>query len=167
MKNEQLKNFLIFKDLNEDEVSQFSTHLNKITVEKGSRFIVEGDKGDSIYLLLKGRVEINQALTLSMNKSETDDREKSIIVLTSDEYPQFGEMSIFSEGDTRTANVRAETSCILAQLHKTDLFNICELSPKVGYKVMRNLGQIITKNLVKANQNVLKLTTAFSLILDR
>ena len=32
---------------------------------------------------------------------------------------------------------------------------------------MRNLGRIISGNLVKANDNVLKLTTAFSLILDR
>ena len=32
---------------------------------------------------------------------------------------------------------------------------------------MRNLGRIISGNLVNANQNVLKLTTAFSLILDR
>ena len=41
------------------------------------------------------------------------------------------------------------------------------LNPEIGFLVMRNLGRIITKNLVKANQNVLKLTTAFSLILDR
>ena len=31
----------------------------------------------SIYLLLKGEAEINQALTLSVNKGESDKREKS------------------------------------------------------------------------------------------
>jgi len=52
-------------------------------------------------------------------------------------------------------------------LDKSDLYNICEKNPNIGFKVMRNLGRIISGNLIKANQNVLKLTTAFSLILER
>ena len=87
--------------------------------------------------------------------------------LSHKDYPQFGEMSIFSEGDVRTANVRAETNCVLAKMDKNELFKICDDNPELGFIVMRNLGRIITANLVKANQNVLKLTTAFSLILDR
>ena len=87
--------------------------------------------------------------------------------LTDRDFPQFGEMSIFSEGDVRTANVRAQTDCTLAKIDKEDLFKICNDNPKIGFLVMRNLGRIITQNLIKANQNVLKLTTAFSLILDR
>ena len=102
-----------------------------------------------------------------MNKGESDNREKAILKLTSEMHPQFGEMSIFNEGDRRTANVRAETTCTLARLDKSDLYTICDANPEIGYKVMRNLGRIISGNLVKANQNVLKLTTAFSLILDR
>ena len=76
-------------------------------------------------------------------------------------------MSMFNDGDRRTANVRAETACILVKLDKLDLYNNCEKNPNIGFKVMRNLGRIISGNLVKANQNVLKLTTAFSLILER
>ena len=118
-------------------------------------------------MLLEGEVQINQALTLSMNKSESDNREKAILKLSSDINPLFGEMSMFNDGDRRTANVRAETACILVKLDKLDLYNICEKNPNIGFKVMRNLGRIISGNLVKANQNVLKLTTAFSLILER
>ena len=87
--------------------------------------------------------------------------------LSEQDSPLFGEMAIFSEGDVRTANVRAESNCTLAKIHKRDLLKICDENPELGFIVMRNFGRIITKNLIKANQNVLKLTTAFSLILDR
>ena len=167
MNNNQLNLFQIFDDLNDDQISQFHSALKEVTIDKGKKFITEGEQGDSIYLLLSGSVEINQALTLSMNKGESDNREKAILKLTSEMHPQFGEMSIFNEGDRRTANVRAETTCTLARLDKSNLYSICDANPEIGYKVMRNLGRIISGNLVKANQNVLKLTTAFSLILDR
>ena len=167
MNNEQLKKFTIFSDLTDDELNHFDDALKEVQMEKGQQFITEGEEGDCIYLLLEGEVQINQALTLSMNKSESDNREKAILKLSSDINPLFGEMSMFNEGDRRTANVRAETACILVKLDKLDLYNICEKNPNIGFKVMRNLGRIISGNLVKANQNVLKLTTAFSLILER
>ena len=167
MNNNQLNQFQIFDDLNDDQISQFHTILKEVIIDKGEQFITEGDQGDSIYLLLSGSVEINQALTLSMNKGELDNREKAILKLSSEMHPQFGEMSIFNDGDQRTANVRAESNCTLARIEKSDLYSICDANPEIGYKVMRNLGRIISGNLVKANQNVLKLTTAFSLILDR
>jgi len=167
MNNEQLKKFTIFSDLTDDELNHFSDALKEVKMEKGQQFITEGEEGDCIYLLLEGEVEINQALTLSMNKSESDNREKAILKLSSDINPLFGEMSMFNEGDRRTANVRAETACVLVKLDKSDLYNICEKNPNIGFKVMRNLGRIISGNLIKANQNVLKLTTAFSLILER
>jgi len=167
MNNEQLKKFTIFSDLTDDELNHFSDALKEVKMEKGQQFITEGEEGDCIYLLLEGEVQINQALTLSMNKSESDNREKAILKLSSDINPLFGEMSMFNDGDRRTANVRAETTCVLVKLDKSDLYNICEKNPNIGFKVMRNLGRIISGNLVKANQNVLKLTTAFSLILER
>jgi CRP-like cAMP-binding protein len=167
MNNEQLKQFQIFEDLTDDQINQFHGALKSVEMEKGEQFITEGEEGDCIYLLLSGEVEINQALTLSMNKGKSDNREKAILKLSADIHPQFGEMSMFNEGDRRTANVRAESSCALARLDKSDLFSICDANPEIGYIVMRNLGRIISGNLVKANQNVLKLTTAFSLILDR
>ena len=51
----------------------------RLVIAEGENFIVEGDVGDSIYLLLKGNVRINQALTLSMHKGGLDNREKAII----------------------------------------------------------------------------------------
>lgn len=162
-----LKEFNIFSGLDDSEIKLFSDKVSPVKVSKGNNFIVEGDVGDSIFLLLEGEVEINQALTLSMNKSETDNREKAIIKLSSEIKPLFGEMSLFNEGDRRTASVKALSDCQLAKIIKSELFEVCDAHPATGYKVMQNLCRTLCGNLVKANQNVLKLTTAFSLILER
>ena len=167
MNTEKLNNYKIFEDLSDENINLFIDVLKEVKVDKGETFISEGDAGDSVFLLLKGDVEVNQVLTLSVNKGEIDRREKALVKLSSDDYPQFGEMSMFNEGDRRTANVKAKSNCTLGKITKENLFSICDKNPDVGYKIMRNLGRIISGNLVKANQNVLKLTTAFSLILDR
>ena len=167
MNSEKLKNYKIFEDLSNENINLFLDVIEEVKVDKEENFISEGDEGDSIFLLLKGEVEVNQVLTLSVNKGEIDKREKALIKLSSDDYPQFGEMSMFNEGDRRTANVKAKSNCTLGKINKENLFAIWDKNPDVGYKIMRNLGRIISGNLVKANDNVLKLTTAFSLILDR
>lgn len=162
-----LRDFSIFKGLDDTEIRPFANKASNVNVPTGDNFIVEGDVGDSIFLLLEGEVEINQALTLSMNKGEVDNREKAIIKLTSEIKPLFGEMSLFNDGDRRTASVKALSDCKLAKIKKEELFELCDAHPDTGYKVMQNLCRTLCGNLVKANQNVLKLTTAFSLILER
>ena len=73
----------------------------------------------------------------------------------------------FDKDDRRNASVTAITECELAQLMSDDLLAICDEFPDIGYKVMKNLAKILCKRLVETNQNVLKLTTAFSLVLER
>ncbi|HIM26393.1 MAG TPA: cyclic nucleotide-binding domain-containing protein, partial [Candidatus Marinimicrobia bacterium] len=83
----ELKQFQIFRNLDENEIILFQKKMRNINVPKGQNFIVEGDIGDSIYLLLEGQVRINQALTLSMHKGGLDNREKAIINLSADVKP--------------------------------------------------------------------------------
>tara|TARA_B110000438_G_scaffold29156_1_gene28238 strand:- start:422 stop:925 length:504 start_codon:yes stop_codon:yes gene_type:complete len=163
----ELKEFEIFKNLEDNEVSFFKEKMKKIIIPEGDNFIVEGDIGDSIYLLLKGNVRINQALTLSMHKRGLDNREKAIINLSANIKPLFGEMSLFDKEDRRSASVKAITECHLSQLMADDLFTICNNNTDIGYKVMKNLAKILSKKVLETNQNVLKLTTAFSLVLER
>ena len=163
----ELKQIEIFKNLSDKEVSLFKEKMKKISIPEGENFIVEGEVGDSIYLLLKGNVRINQALTLSMHKGGLDNREKAIINLSANMRPLFGEMSLFHKEDRRSASVKAITECQLSQLMKDDLFTICNNNNEIGYKVMMNLAKILSKKVLETNQNVLKLTTAFSLVLER
>ncbi|MBV54422.1 MAG: cyclic nucleotide-binding domain-containing protein [Candidatus Marinimicrobia bacterium] len=162
-----LGKFRVFSDLSEDQLDKFRKTAEIREFKAGTTIFEEGDVGDSLYLLLDGEVEINQALTMQLSKGDYDTREKSIIRLSSDISPCFGEMSLLGNDDKRTAGVRAISDCKMAVIMKDDLFSICTENPELGYIVMRNVAAIVTDNLIKANQNVLKLTTAFSLILEK
>ncbi|MBC8401935.1 MAG: cyclic nucleotide-binding domain-containing protein [Candidatus Marinimicrobia bacterium] len=167
MNTKNLKEFTLFQGLSDDELAEFKGVIREITVPSGKNFITEGEIGDSIFLLLDGEVEVNQALTLPMGKGSVDNREKAIIKLSSEIRPMFGEMSLFHDEDRRSASVKALTDCRLAKILKSDLFRICGGHSETGYKIMRNMCGVLCGNLVKANRNVLKLTTAFSLVLER
>ena len=48
MKNEQLKNYKIFEDLDDDQLKKLHPIIEKEKIEAGKRFIVEGDEGNSM-----------------------------------------------------------------------------------------------------------------------
>lgn len=161
-----LKEYEIFAGLSEEQIDKFCRVIQPIQFNKGDVIILEGDQGNSILLLLEGKVEISQALTLKTDVHQTDSREKSLITLSSDIHPFFGEMSLFSEDDKRSATVKATTTCGIARIDKNEFFRICDSYPEIGSKVMQNIARVLSRRLKQSNQNVLKLTTAFSLMIE-
>ncbi|PIS28159.1 MAG: hypothetical protein COT43_07200 [Candidatus Marinimicrobia bacterium CG08_land_8_20_14_0_20_45_22] len=156
----------IFGGLTEDQVHHFCTVTKMVEFKNGDVILQEGTPGHSILILLDGKVEISQALTLKTSAVQTDTREKSILALSSDQYPFFGEMSLFSDDDRRTATVKALSDCVLGRIAKEDFFSICHTQPEIGFQVMQNIAHVLSRRLKQANQNVLKLTTAFSLMIE-
>lgn len=164
---ENLGKFRLFQELTNEHLEEFRRVIEVRDYPADQAIFYEGEVGDSIYILLEGKVEINQALTLQLSRGDYDTREKSIINLTGDLFPVFGEMSLLGNDDKRSATVKAITDCKIGVIMKDDFFALCSSDPELGFRVMRNVASIVTDNLIKANQNVLKLTTAFSLILEK
>ena len=164
----QLKNYSIFKNLDEADIDSFLKKITLKTVKKNNTIIREGDEGNSILFLIEGDISITQALTLKTNKFDNiDNREKELIRIKSeDQNFTFGEISLLSENKKRTATVKSNCQCLIGELNFSDIFKICNTNPKTGYKIMHNIACIITKQLIQSNENVLKLTTAISLIVD-
>ena len=161
-----LSEFSIFNILTESQINDFIDSIKLDTVEKGHDIIKEGQDGNSLILLFDGEVSITKALTLMTNKTEIDTREKEMTKLVYTDRPVFGEMSLFDEDDKRTATITATTDCKIGILESHDFFKICDKDPSIGNIIMRNIAGILAKNLQKTNNQVLKLTTAFSLILE-
>jgi|TARA_B100000315_G_scaffold55625_1_gene49796 CRP-like cAMP-binding protein len=165
----QLKSFSVFQNITDEEAKYFFDITEEVRISEGNIFIKEGEVGDSIYMLVDGKVEVSQALTLNLDRQGKDHREKALTKFSGDQLPPplFGEMSLFNENDLRTANVKALTDCHLLKIMKDDFLRICDTYPDTGYKVMLALCRVLCIRLVNANNNVLKLTTAFSLVLER
>ncbi len=163
-----IANFKLLAGLTDEERVSFSNRLTEQLIPEGGVVFHEGDDGGPLYFLIAGDVEISQALTLPMSSSGNyDSRDKSIVRLSGETCPVFGEVSIFSNESKRTATVKALTDCRLGLLEERDFFEILVNKHEIGYKVMLNLTRIVCGRLTTANKNVLKLTTALSLLLEK
>ena len=117
--------------------------------------------------LLSGEINITKALTLPINKIDNhDNREKEFIRCKASDNIIIGEISLFSSKKIRTATVKAISDSNVGFLNNTDFFKICDKNNKVGYRILTNITDIITERLISTNHQVLKLTTAFTLVMD-
>ena len=167
MKN-NLNTFPFFLGLSNKEIELFTSNMMMIDFKKDENILTEGVEGHSLLFILEGEITISKALTLVTNKmDENDNREKTLTKLSSkDTKIMLGEIALFSPDKKRNATVIAIKDCKVAKLDFDKIFEICNNDSELGYKIMRNLSEITAKNLIDANHKVLKLTTAFSLLID-
>ena len=167
MKN-NLNTFPFFANLSDNEIKLFTSNMMILNFKKNESILTEGVDGHSLLFVLEGEITISKALTLITNKTdENDNREKTLTKLNSkDAKIMLGEIALFSPDKKRNATVIAIEDCKVAKLDFNKIFEICDKDTMLGYKIMKNLSKITTKNLIDANHKVLKLTTAFSLLID-
>ena len=163
----KLENFAIFKDLNDAQLEEVCEKLVERGYEENETIFSEGDVGTSLFLLLEGEVEITQALTLNIDHSETDNREKSLIRLDASVKTFFGEVGLIEKDGVRTATVRTTSSSLIGRLSKKDFKELMEKDPILGIILLRNIAEVLCQRLRTTNANVLKITTAFSLALSK
>ncbi len=106
---------------------------------KGSTIFHEGDAGDSLYIVLAGKVKIG--------RKANDGRENMLAVMGPSD--QFGELSLFDPGP-RTATATALTDVRLARMRKTALRPWITEHPEIAEQLLRVLARRLrrTNNIV-------------------
>ena len=163
----KLEDFAIFKDLSDAQLEVVCEKLVERGYDENETIFSEGDVGTSLFLLLEGEVEITQALTLNIDNSEVDNREKSLIRLDASVKTFFGEVGLIEKDGVRTATVRTTSSSLIARLSKKDFKELMEKDPILGIVLLGNIAEVLCQRLRTTNANVLKITTAFSLALSK
>ena len=163
----KIEDFSIFKELNDAQLDEVCGILVERRYEKNETIFSEGDIGTSLFLLLDGEVEISQALTLNIDHSDIDNREKSLIRLNASVKTFFGEVGLIEKDGVRTATVRTTSSSLIARLSKKDFKELIEKDPVLGTILLSNIAEVLCQRLRTTNVNVLKITTAFSLALSK
>lgn len=161
-----LSKFPIFSGMSRAQLAKIGAIVKRRLYKSGQVIIKEGDRGDSMYLLLEGSVEVSKTLTLLVNRGNVDRRDKSLVNLSADDRPSFGEMSLLGDSHIRTATIKTHTECTVGIISREECIKLCEEDTLLGYLFMRNVAQAIARRLERANKDVLKLTTAFSLALQ-
>ena len=124
----------------------------------------EGARGGAIYIIIDGTVEVAKSLILEEPGGEDNRANKVFTKLTAEEHPVFGEIALLEESE-RTATIRAITDCVFYEIKKDDLLRLAEADKELGYLIMWNLARIVSSRLRKADEDVIKLTTALSIVL--
>ena len=140
--------------------------LLDLEFKQGEVVCQEDAHGDSLFILLNGEVEISKRLLSPLVQDPELKQEKSLVILSERQYPFFGEMALFEDTPVRSASITALKPCTLVVIEKSDLLDILQQDPKIGTIIFKNIATELTHRLIKANKDILKLTTAFSLAIE-
>lgn len=131
-----LKNSPLFEGLSGAEIESLEPLFGEKRIPEGKTVFVENMPGEFLYLIEQGAIKISKML------AESD--EKILVILGPDDF--FGEMAIL-ERTPRSATARvAEDACLLS-LQRKDFEVLCEESPKLGLKLMRNIIRTFTRRV--------------------
>lgn len=161
-----LNNCHLFDGLKEEEIAVYRPATSLVTYKADDVIMKEGETGNTLLILIKGTITISKKLTL-LRDDESDTKDKTFITLSEQHKPFFGEMALLMEGSLRTATVTATTDCEIVIMEKEAFQQVCLDHPSVGFLVMENIAKKLAANLERESKNVLKLTTAFSLVLEQ
>jgi len=161
-----LKAIPILRDLDEEELRRLLEIARRVQFPRGTVILKEGETGETMYIIEKGSVEISKTLVMKRGREDFQDRDKILTRLSAEDYAIFGEVALF-EQTKRTATVGALTDCLLLEISKSNFLRFAEENPRIGYKITRNIAQLLCSRLRKADEDTIKLTTALSVALSR
>lgn len=161
-----LKAIPMLQDLDEEELRQVLKIARRVRFPRGKEILKEGETGETMYIIEEGMVEISKTLVMKQGEEDFQSRDKILTKLSAEDHAVFGEVALF-EWSKRTATVVALTDCRLLEISKPDFLRLAGENPRIGYKITRNIAQLLCSRLRKADEDTIKLTTALSMALSR
>jgi uncharacterized membrane protein len=125
---EALRSVPLFASLDDDAARELRSLLSDKTVPQNTRLFRQGDKGDAMYLIERGRVRI----------SIRDDEEQEVILAELAQGDFFGEMSII-DGRQRSADAKVIEDAQLAILSREAFLSFVRSNPDVALEMLSAL----------------------------
>ncbi len=129
--------------LPKEGVCSFLNCINQKIIKPGFRFITQGDKGDSLYIIQKGLCSIQIQEENNSLVTVAQRRENDVI----------GEMALLT-GETRTANVISESEMILWELPRDSFDHACHKHPDIRAFLTELLTNRLENSAVTGVRNV-------------
>ena len=127
---EVLRRAPLFDALDEDGAHELRQTMHQVRLHRGERLFDEGDGGDSLYVVLDGKIKLTRAAG--------DGRENLLSVIGPGEM--FGELSLF-DPRPRTSSASAVTEATLAALPHDELLPLLRKRPEISLHMLRALVQ--------------------------
>lgn len=126
----RLKRIEIFESLTISQLAAIAAVTEEIDFDENATVINEGDEGDTLYLVLEGKVAVIK------RQGET---EVELDQIEAGDY--FGEMALF--GVPRTATIRTLTPCRMLYLHKHAFDEMVKEYPQIALEICKVLSKRI------------------------
>jgi CRP-like cAMP-binding protein len=120
----------IFQGVDADAAESLAKDLEMIDIRKGDVVFNEGEPGDSLYIVLSGKIKLG--------RRAADGRQNLVTVLGPSDM--LGELSLFDPGP-RTATATAVTDARLARLRKQALRPWLTNRPEIAEQLLRVLAR--------------------------
>jgi CRP-like cAMP-binding protein len=120
----------IFQGVDPEAVEALAKEFKTVEAPRGATLFSEGDPGDSLYIVLAGKVKLG--------RRSPDGRENLVAVMGPSD--QFGELSLFDPGP-RTATATVVTDARMAILPKEALVAWVKDRPEIAMQLLRVLGR--------------------------
>jgi len=162
-------NVALFQGFDPEDLDKIKGLFSTLGVEDGTKIITEGEQGDEMYILVKGRVRITKAMLIpgmSIPLQELNNPRKVLATLDGEHSPIFGEMALL-DSDTRSATVEAVLPSEFLVTDRERFFAFITREPVLGCRLLAVLGRRLAAAVRKNNSDLVKLTTALALALSR
>lgn len=132
----------LFTNLCDEEIRMLLDTMEKKVYSPGQDIFTENDKGDRMYLIDSGSVEVF-----------IERRGKKIELARLSEGDFFGEMAILRE-DIRSATVRAVEEASVLALSRDNVAKIIESDGRLAAKFLLNLSEVLAQRIANTNKEV-------------
>ncbi len=163
---EATKKSFIFSNLEEKELAEVLKIAREKRFHKGEIIMREGDKGDTMYLVVEGEVGVSKSLTMKFGDDDYRKAEKVLTRFSPEDHVIFGEMALIGQ-DSRSASVSASSDCLFLEIKRDDFMRLIGDNPGLGLKILLKLSELLADRLKQSSQDVIRLTTALSIALSR
>lgn len=127
----------LFADLGREDIALVREACKVRDCPSGSVLFAEGDPSGSLYVVLSGVVEIRVEALGTVHEAGPGEL--------------FGEIGYLTQRERSAAAVATDASVLLA-LEYARLDALCEQRPRLGARLMRNIGAVVAEHLLRMNR---------------
>jgi CRP/FNR family transcriptional regulator, cyclic AMP receptor protein len=132
----KLRSVSLFRDLDKNEIEVVYKRVFEQSVKKDSILFMEGARGEFLYIIIAGRVEI-------IKKTKGNEE---MVLATMGPNEIIGEMSLI-DAEPRTATARTSEDSVLIVITKQKFNEILQSDPRIAAKILMGLLKVINKRL--------------------
>jgi CRP/FNR family transcriptional regulator, cyclic AMP receptor protein len=139
---EALRRVKILAEMSDEDLARFLSFMEVQTARQWSPIVRQGERGDSMFLVLDGEVRVRLLI---------DNKETTLVTLGPGDF--FGEVSLFDQGP-RSADVIANTDAVLLKISHRAFANLSQTAPELAAPVLIGIGRTLTARIRADNKRL-------------